>query len=310
MKRALHCWTKEEQRAVVELLLPYEYPNADDFTARFGTTRNPDDVAAFVGLVLAFCAGDEDVIRRLPEGIPADRAALVRSRVQIFETARELAKRRSFSYEDEKTLQAVARGGFLEITDDGAQAKIIHLISDLRRQVGLGPVKRVARPVDVDGNPRPLLPLFFTRCLVIVELGTVVVDRVAFHSQKYIYPSGFVSEKCFTSVVDPTAQGWYRSLVLDTGEPWPLFRVELKGDPEVHFDAATPSGAWVAVARAIAKRRVELKLPLGTSLNDRAAGLTVSGPEYYGFADPRTMRLIESLPGADACKYYQTRSRA
>ena len=150
--------------------------------------------------------------------------------------------------------------------------------------------KVIAVPFDEHGQPQ--LPLTLNM-ITIHTLGNIVHDRPAYHNKRYILPVGFHSSRTYPSCLDATdgALITYHSRILDNG-PTPLYQVSPEGHPDVIFSSASSTGAWAAVAKAVA------------SLRGKDSATSVSGPDYFGLSNPTVSMLIERLPGAQLCEQY------
>ncbi|KAJ1556714.1 transforming growth factor beta regulator 1, partial [Cladochytrium tenue] len=113
-----------------------------------------------------------------------------------------------------------------------------------RRQYG--GVRRIQRyPVDDLGQPQ--LP-FLVGVITVHSLGTVVHDRPAYHSERYIYPVGFRSSRAFLSMRDPNANANYICTVVDGGDA-PKFVVTPEDWPDRAAVGNSATGAWAIVVK-------------------------------------------------------------
>ncbi|CAD7698432.1 unnamed protein product [Ostreobium quekettii] len=146
--------------------------------------------------------------------------------------------------------------------------------------------------VDRDDSGRPILPLSLTSMLTLVELGRIEHVRVAFHSERHIYPIGFETRRTYASTVDPGGTTSYTCKIMDGGLR-PLFQITADDDPELDIRNDTPSGSWVELftlvneVRGIKKEKV-----------------TISGTDMFGLSHPVISRLIQELPNANKCAYF------
>ena len=138
------------------------------------------------------------------------------------------------------------------------------------------------------------LPLHIGTSLIIVSTGVCVTDKPGFNTERYIYPNGFISERLFTSIVNPKEKEWYRSLIIDDGRDEPLFRVESKNNPEIYYEGNTPSNPWIALLKAVEKKKRTLGLKSSTTT-------TISGPKSYGLSEPEVIKLMKHLPNSEKC---------
>ena len=149
-------------------------------------------------------------------------------------------------------------------------------------------LKVIPVPFDAEGNP--ILPLSLNM-ITVHSLGEVVYDRPAYHNKRYILPVGFTTSRSYLSVLSPDGSINYLSTILDNG-PAPLYQVSPEGHPELVFQSTSTTGAWAAVAKAAAAVRGKESAP------------SVSGPDYFGLANPTVSMLIEKLPNSDKCEQY------
>lgn len=145
-------------------------------------------------------------------------------------------------------------------------------------------------PVQFDSEGNPTLPLSLNM-ITVHRLGEIVYDRPAYHSKRYILPVGFTTSRSYFSVLSPDSVINYYSTILDNG-PTPLYQVTPEGHPEMTFQSASTTGAWAAVSKAAAAIRGKDSAP------------SVSGPDFFGLANPTVSMLIERLPNSDKCESY------
>ncbi|KAI9312618.1 F/Y-rich N-terminus-domain-containing protein [Dichotomocladium elegans] len=154
------------------------------------------------------------------------------------------------------------------------------------------------KPVEVprDEQGKVILPIQIAS-LKVIELGTVIHDRTTFHSERYIWPVGYCTERTYMSMVDPNNQTTYTCRVEDGGDG-PLFTIRAADTPdEDDISARTPTGAWAVVI----KRANEVR--------QRESANAISGPEYFGFSNPLVIEMVEALPDAEKCVNYNFHSK-
>ena len=146
--------------------------------------------------------------------------------------------------------------------------------------------------LEFDEAGNPIMPIVIKGVLAVESLG-VINPASAFHSEKYIWPVGFVSKREYASAVIPDGRTHYKCEILASPEGTPLFRVSAEDDPSVVCEASSASQAWKLVLDRVNKVKI-----------DSSKRSSVSGPEYFGFGNPKIAELIAKLPGADACIRY------
>lgn len=68
--------------------------------------------------------------------------------------------------------------------------------------------------------------------------------------------------------------------------------------PQIELSAKTATGVWASVI----KRANEVR--------QKESSNAISGPEYYGFAHPLVIEMMEEMPGVDACSRYRRKHKA
>ncbi|KAI8086382.1 F/Y-rich N-terminus-domain-containing protein [Halteromyces radiatus] len=144
--------------------------------------------------------------------------------------------------------------------------------------------------VNKDIHGRYILPVEVDSWTVL-DLGSVVYNRVAFHNQRYIYPVGYCVKKWYRSMVDPHSDTQYTCQILDGGDE-PIFQLEADDNPGEVWRGPTPTTVWtIAVRRAFAIRNMDY-------------GHNPVGPDFFGLRKNTIAKMIQDLPNADKCKNY------
>ncbi|EAX91638.1 F/Y-rich N-terminus family protein [Trichomonas vaginalis G3] len=142
-------------------------------------------------------------------------------------------------------------------------------------------------------KPETSYPIQVTESAQILNIGTVIYDRPAFHSDRYIYPAGYKSCKLAPSLQDPDHRVRWISEIVDTGADAPTFRVYQEDNPNEVFNGATPTAPWSQAMKAIASTKCEKgRIP------------SISGPEAFLLSAPKVITLIQNLPNAEKCTRY------
>jgi hypothetical protein len=142
-------------------------------------------------------------------------------------------------------------------------------------------------------DPHSLMPLELGSVLTIISLGTIDYARPDFHTERYIYPIGYKSQRQYKSYVDPNNKTSYTCEILDGGTG-PIFKVTPADDPNTEFSSSTPTGCCTPMVKKVNQAQA----------SGKRSTTSVSGPEFFGFSNPRVMQLIEMLPNADKCERY------
>ncbi|KAG0749343.1 hypothetical protein G6F29_004126 [Rhizopus arrhizus] len=125
----------------------------------------------------------------------------------------------------------------------------------------------------------------------VLDLGTVVWDRAAFHNQRYIYPVGYRVKKWYRSMIDPHSDTQYTCEILDGGEE-PIFQLNADDNPTECWRGPTPTTVWtIVVRRAFAIRNMDY-------------GHNPVGPDFFGLRKNTIAKMIQDLPNANKCQNY------
>lgn len=129
-----------------------------------------------------------------------------------------------------------------------------------------------------------------TNEVTIFRIGEIVWDREAYHTNRYIFPVGFMSKKQYLSAVDVTRRTTYTSEILDGGDN-PIFQVTAEDQPGRKFSASSSSGVWKKILDEINVQGVPSKTH-------------ASGPEMLGLSHLGITKYIQELSGAEKCTKY------
>ncbi|CAG8520664.1 14713_t:CDS:2 [Racocetra persica] len=146
-------------------------------------------------------------------------------------------------------------------------------------------------PMNPDGTLK--LPVTIgkgTNEVTIYRIGHIVWDKEAYHTNRYIFPVGFMSKKQYLSAVDVTRRTTYTSEILDGGDT-PIFQVTAEDQPGRKFSASSSSGVWKKILDEINIQGVPSKTH-------------ASGPEMLGLSHLGITKYIQELPGAEKCTKY------
>eukprot|EP00854_Cymbomonas_tetramitiformis_P004620 gene4620-5659_t len=159
--------------------------------------------------------------------------------------------------------------------------------------------------VQRDGSGMPVMPISLGPSLRVLRLGNVD-PRPTFHSENYIWPVKYRSERHYASCKDPDARVVYTCEIVDGGGV-PEFRVTAADAPE---EPISSLATLVALTRTKQAPIATVRTPgvegpfAAADTRIRNGAATVSGPEMFGFAHPTIHRLILELPGVESCTKY------
>ena len=144
---------------------------------------------------------------------------------------------------------------------------------------------------------RPLMVQLQIGGVVVKKLGNVVFDRPAYHTRRFIYPVGFLSERSYASYRQPGTKTVYTCEVLDGGVR-PEFKITVSDDMDNPIVAADPTAAWRVV-----EQRVQAVPPSPVDSRPQTVQ-RLCGAAYFGLAHPSVIKRLQEFSGAKKCLDY------
>jgi len=144
---------------------------------------------------------------------------------------------------------------------------------------------------------RPQLAQVQIGNMVVKRLGNIVHDRSAYHTRRFIYPVGFLSERTYASYRQPGTKTVYVCEVLDGGRA-PEFKITVSDDMDNPIVAADPTAAWRVV-----EQRVQAVPPSPADSRPQAVQ-RLCGAAYFGLAHPSVIKRLQELVGAKKCSEF------
>uniref|UniRef100_A0A674BEF3 Histone-lysine N-methyltransferase 2C n=1 Tax=Salmo trutta TaxID=8032 RepID=A0A674BEF3_SALTR len=138
--------------------------------------------------------------------------------------------------------------------------------------------------------------------LVFHTVGQLLPQQMAaFHSANAIFPVGYRASRIYWS----TRHGNHRCRYLcsveeNEGQPEFVVRVIEQGYDDLVLTGASPKGVWDKILEPVADRRNES----GTL---KLFPVYLKGEDLFGFTVTAVTRIVESLPGVEACDRYTFR---
>ncbi|OAE33336.1 hypothetical protein AXG93_4123s1110 [Marchantia polymorpha subsp. ruderalis] len=151
--------------------------------------------------------------------------------------------------------------------------------------------------IERDEQGYPLLPLQLTETLTLVDLGSVDPDNPrVFHRDPFVYPLGYVAERDYPSMVNPSETTMYTCSILD-GHDRPVFQVTPSDVPELTVQKESPQGVWTVVFAAVNR----------LSKDPHRDRHNPSGVEMFGLSHPVVVQLIQEqiVAGARDYRHYR-----
>jgi len=279
---------------IIDSLLDFGYPNFESWIA-FSQVKgiNNDLLKRYITLIIEtsqYLVSKSGHFYILNHYISGEIMATITNRLNKFETWRNLIQSDEFNFLEiiiSKGINEAKSSEYMKKTMMGDFLTVDQFIERVEQEISC-----------VKSNKKnPKLPIKIGSTLLICSFGEII-NKEGYHNNRYYYCPGYVSERLFSSIINPNEKAWYRSMIIDGGDK-PIFRVELKENPEIHFEANVPSNPWLAVMRALDVKKKKLGLPAGRSL-------TVSGPEFFGLSShivlEEMQRMANSTIGFCICK--------
>ncbi|XP_026093585.1 histone-lysine N-methyltransferase 2C-like isoform X5 [Carassius auratus] len=138
--------------------------------------------------------------------------------------------------------------------------------------------------------------------LVFHAVGQLLPQQMqAFHSMSAIFPVGYEASRIYWSMRHGNRRCHYVcSIDEKDGEPEFIIRVVEQGYDDLVLTGSSPKGVWDKVLEPVAERRSEtgsLKL----------FPVYLKGEDLFGLTVSAVTRIVESLPGVEACEKYTFR---
>ncbi|XP_024369476.1 uncharacterized protein [Physcomitrium patens] len=156
--------------------------------------------------------------------------------------------------------------------------------------------RRRCEEVPRDTLGRPVFPIKLGPSLQVYDLGKIVWNRPNFHSEKYIWPAGYKSRRAYASMLNSENRIFYWCEIVDDGQA-PEFRLTPEDDQNNPVVGISATAVWTVVVKRVGALRIEE--------GGKKTFANVSGPEYFGYANPTIARLIQQLPDAEKCTKYK-----
>ncbi|XP_016298872.1 histone-lysine N-methyltransferase 2C-like isoform X4 [Sinocyclocheilus anshuiensis] len=138
--------------------------------------------------------------------------------------------------------------------------------------------------------------------LVFHAIGQLLPQQMqAFHSMSAIFPVGYKASRIYWSMRHGNCRCHYVcSIDEKDGEPEFIIHVMEQGYDDLVLTGSSPKGVWDKVLEPVAERRNEtgsLKL----------FPVYLKGEDLFGLTVSAVTRIVESLPGVEACEKYTFR---
>nr|XP_029516882.1 histone-lysine N-methyltransferase 2C-like isoform X7 [Oncorhynchus nerka] len=138
--------------------------------------------------------------------------------------------------------------------------------------------------------------------LVFHTVGQLLPQQMAaFHSANAIFPVGYRASRIYWSTRHGNRRCRYLCLVEENeGRPEFVVRVMEQGYDDLVLTGASPKAVWDKILEPVAERRNE-------SRTLKLFPVYLKGEDLFGFTVTAVTRIVESLPGVEACESYTFR---
>ncbi|KAH0791802.1 F/Y-rich N-terminus family protein [Histomonas meleagridis] len=132
-------------------------------------------------------------------------------------------------------------------------------------------------------------PLQLSATATLHNLGTIVTNRDGFHSERYIYPAGYMASKISAALDNPDEKVRWFTEIIDNGGDAPVFKIWIEGKEEEAFEGNTPTSPFAKAFR---------------SPNSVRKVASISGPDAFSLTNPIVIYLLQLSPQAKDLKRY------
>ncbi|EAY16278.1 F/Y-rich N-terminus family protein [Trichomonas vaginalis G3] len=286
---ASNYWKIEEHNAVINTLIDYGFTNANDFMNKARINKVPDCVSQYVKIIYDASRDDSCDQAILKKLLSSHDSQLLIERKTFFAKLRKANEEISDPQnDDERLLVKVCKFGLQGCSENGQTSSIVKRLNDFLKNSNL---------IEKTNIEQIKLPKILKKSMNLISLGKVVWNRPGFHSERYLYPDGFKTERKYISVINPKDRVWYISEIIDDGKENPLFRVSMRDMPEVKWEGRSASKVWSEVLKAVNKKRKEIG-DLSKNSN------SISGPDHYGLSNPLVLKYFSQMENIDKLKSF------
>lgn len=130
--------------------------------------------------------------------------------------------------------------------------------------------------------------------LIIQSLGEIQVERPSFHTDRWIYPVGFKTNRIYGSMANPFIKSVYTCAITEVAGN-PRFEMSSEADPEVMIVGPSPQFCHTTLLRYLQD----------THGLDQLATVEPDGNWFFGLGHPLVMSLMQGMANFGACLKFQ-----
>lgn len=145
--------------------------------------------------------------------------------------------------------------------------------------------------ISVDSNDPPSYPLDLG-CLQILNIGQIIYDRPNYHTENWIYPSGFVSTRSYAHITNKDEKCTYTCRITEHGD-FPRFEIIPESSIEFLIAGPTPDLCHAALIQTINEKT-------GQNMELRA-----QGEWFFGLTHLTVTNILQNSPDIKKCTKFK-----
>lgn len=161
------------------------------------------------------------------------------------------------------------------------------------------PYKKRAKKQQQQTNPATSLEPTDSPCfpldlgaIKIISMGQIIYERPSYHTENYIYPSGFVSNRIYTDLKDKDSKCTYTCRITENGD-FPRFEIVPGSDLDFIISAPTPDLCHAALLQTINENT-------GQNLELRA-----QGEWFFGLTHSTVTNILLNMADIKKCAKFK-----
>lgn len=145
--------------------------------------------------------------------------------------------------------------------------------------------------ISLDSNDGTSYPMDLG-ALKILSIGQIITDRPNYHSENWVYPSGFVSTRSYNHIKEKDEKCLYTCRITENGD-FPRFEIVPEPDSEFIIAGPTPDLCHAALIQTINENT-------GQNLE-----LQAQGEWFFGLAHSTVKNIVQSSPDIKKCTKFK-----
>lgn len=145
--------------------------------------------------------------------------------------------------------------------------------------------------ISLDSNDAPSYPIELGS-IKILNIGQIIYDRSNYHTDSWIYPSGFVSTRNYADIKNKDGKCMYTCRITENGD-FPRFEIVPDSDSQFVIAAPTPDLCHAALIQTINENT-------GQNME-----LSAQGEWFFGLSQSAVISILENNPDIKKCSKFQ-----